>query len=735
MNPASAKRSKQPRSSSNPKSRSISSQATCKLCSKFFTDPRLLPCLHSFCFKCLTSKTKSCPTCKKAFKLPEGGLSALPKDLRKQYEVEVAEYALKIETSSDIACDRCLDSYESNATTFCCNCCKFLCSKCTQDHTRHRETHSHKLVELGKERVNTKTLLDSIPHKTASCQLHSDEVLKFYCETCKQLVCRDCIILKHNNHKYDRVEQVAEKGKQQLKYLLLQATSAADQLKTSASEADKMIALVQKKKASVDELIKSEFKKLREAIETREKTLLAKNREVNFQKETALKIQQESMTRLQVSIQQVSKQISEALIMYSSVELLSAQAAMETGLTEIKTQFDSFPLKLCKTDSISTSFTTTTIMADIEGFGEVTGGSCARNGTVSLYSSVMIQGKKKVLNVCSKDIDGKPYKNGGENVVAYLTPLDSGGKTSTFTAEDNNDGTYSVTVTPPNTGEHSLDIKIGNESIQSSPFIVYVRTKRNYNNLSLIRQINTTCSPCDVTVSGNKLFIVSSVPHIIVADKDSGTLLDPITCPSEVGQLNGQSFGITVQDDFLYISHNGNGCIYKLTTEGKYVATIGSRGTGNGQLQTPRGLYISSDGELYVAERSNNRVSVFKTDGTFIRHIQGNMNGPWGVAMDTTRNIHVSNFNSSVITVYNHEGQYLHQYGSGQFTNPIGIAVTADGFSTVVEYSYSKVLIFNTSDHSRVATLQDINQGFGATCDRDGYIYVCDYQNQRIVKY
>ncbi len=734
MNPASAKISKQPRSSSNPEYQSISSQVTCKLCSKFFTDPRLLPCLHSFCFKCLTIKTKSCPTCKKAFKLPEGGLSALPKDLRKQHEVEVAEYALKIATSSDVTCDRCLDSYESNATTFCCNCCKFLCSKCTQDHIRHRDKHSHKLVELGKERVNTKTLLDSIPHKTASCQLHSDEVLKFYCETCKQLVCRDCIILKHNNHKYDRVEQVAEKGKQQLKSLLSQATSAADQLKTSVSEADKMIALVQKKKASVDDLIKSEFKKLREAIETREKALLAKNREVNFQKETALKILQESMTRLQVSIQQVSKQISEALIMYSSVELLSAQAAMETGLTEIKTQFDSFSLKLCKTDSISTSFTTTTIMADIEGFGEVTGGSCARNGTVSLYSSVMIQGKKKVLNVCSKDIDGKPYKNGGENVVACLTPLDSGGKTSTFTAEDHNDGTYSVTVTPQNTGEHSLDIKIGNESIQSSPFIVYVRTKRNYNNLSLFSQINTSYYPYDVNVSGNKLFIVSNGPHIIVADKDSGTLLDPITCPSEVGQLNGQSFGIAVQDNFLYISHNDNGCIYKLTTEGKYVATIGSRGTANGQLQTPRGLYISSDGELYVAERSNNRVSVFKTDGTFIRHIQGNMNGPCGVAIDTTGNIHVSNYNSHVITVYNHEGQYLRQYGSGQLSYPTGIAVTADGFSTVADY-FLKILIFNTSNYSRVATLQDIRRGYGATCDRDGYIYVCDYQNRRIVKY
>ncbi len=222
--------------------------------------------------------------------------------------------------------------------------------------------------------------------------------------------------------------------------------------------------------------------------------------------------------------------------------------------------------------------------------------------------------------------------------------------------------------------------------------------------------------------------------------------------PTSLWQIKivGQSYGIATQDNFLYISHNGNNCIYKLTTEGKYVATIGSTGTGNGQLQCPYGLCISSDGELYVAENSNNRVSVFKTDGTFIRHLQDNMNGPWGVAMDTTGIIHVSNCNSSVITVYNREGQYLHQYGSGQFTYPTGIAVTADGFSVVTENQqqrydpdsydpddsyYSKVLIFNTSNYSRVATLQDIYQGYGATCDRDGHIYVCDYQNGRIVKY
>lgn len=61
--------------------------------------------------------------------------------------------------------------------------------------------------------TGSKNLLQNIPHKPVKCEQHCDETLKFFCETCSMLICRDCIVLKHIGHEYDRIEVVAEKQK------------------------------------------------------------------------------------------------------------------------------------------------------------------------------------------------------------------------------------------------------------------------------------------------------------------------------------------------------------------------------------------------------------------------------------------------------------------------------------------------------------------------------------------
>ena len=59
----------------------------------------------------------------------------------------------------------------------------------------------------------SKNLLQNIPHKPVKCEQHCDETLKFFYETCSTLICRDCIVLKHIGHEYDRIEAVADKQK------------------------------------------------------------------------------------------------------------------------------------------------------------------------------------------------------------------------------------------------------------------------------------------------------------------------------------------------------------------------------------------------------------------------------------------------------------------------------------------------------------------------------------------
>ena len=57
----------------------------CSICTEMFTNPKMLPCFHTFCLKCIEEfcekkeegDTLPCPVCRKEFVVPTGGLSKL----------------------------------------------------------------------------------------------------------------------------------------------------------------------------------------------------------------------------------------------------------------------------------------------------------------------------------------------------------------------------------------------------------------------------------------------------------------------------------------------------------------------------------------------------------------------------------------------------------------------------------------------------------------------------------
>lgn len=58
--------------------------------------------------------------------------------------------------------------------------------------------------------------------------------------------------------------------------------------------------------------------------------------------------------------------------------------------------------------------------------------------------------------------------------------------------------------------------------------------------------------------------------------------------------------------------------IVKFAADGTYLGEFGEAGRGRGQLEVPHALAFDSKGRLFVADRWNNRISIFETDGTFV---------------------------------------------------------------------------------------------------------------------
>ena len=62
-----------------------------------------------------------------------------------------------------------------------------------------------------------------------------------------------------------------------------------------------------------------------------------------------------------------------------------------------------------------------------------------------------------------------------------------------------------------------------------------------------------------------------------------------------------------------------NSRVGKANARGEWVASWGSLGSGPGQFDTPHGIAVSPDDEIYVADRGNRRIQVFDTDGNYLR--------------------------------------------------------------------------------------------------------------------
>ena len=738
----------------------VSATASCGLCTHLFCDPRMLPCLHSFCYKCILKhfelKENSicfCPTCNQEFTIPNGGINAIPKDLRGSYEANVAEYEAKITNQSGICCDRCVTSASSknSAIKFCNDCCMFLCDQCSEDHRRCRVTYTHKLVDVGEEKRdhNARSLLNIIPRKIVNCQFHPDEELKFYCETCSALICRDCIVVTHTGHSFSRVDKIVETERDNLMSILSEVVSVAKKFEDAVAQGEKTIHNIKMKQKFVDHKIREDFEQLYDALRCRENFLLTKISELGHGKINSVRSQNEEVNKLYNEITRLCKKMNEATQVYTPEEMLSAKGTMIRKFESLKKQLNNNMCSLdpCESDSMPTSFSSTISKDEIDKLGVFIGGCHAPASTAAIYMSNVIKNKVMEIIVTARNIHGKPYSYGGEVVKAELRLVGAENEIVFGKIKDNDDGTYEVSIIPQVVGEYQLNITISSKGIKFAPFSISVREQRDYSSpLSCLQTFTASSQPWDVAFSDNdEMFLVDYGYHCVTVMTKTGDAVSNFgLIDGGYGNGNGQFYnpsGIAIQGDVIYVAENSNNRVQKLTTSGKFLSKFGSSGSCKGQLSSPCGICIDPEGNVYISECSNNRISVFGADGTFDHYITGNLSSPWGIAFDATGKLHVANYGLNLVKVFTPDGTYVTEYGHGVIKYPAGIAIDPEGYIFVCEdysrktsYDYSRLFILNPQ-FQLINTIQGFRYAVGVALDKDGYIYICDQGNKRICKY
>ena len=181
----------------------------------------------------------------------------------------------------------------------------------------------------------------------------------------------------------------------------------------------------------------------------------------------------------------------------------------------------------------------------------------------------------------------------------------------------------------------------------------------------------------------------------------------------------------------------------------EYFGQIGGHGRGDGQMTSPTALALDSQENLYLADGSLQRITVYDREGNYVSKwgtpgsADGEIGGPSGLAFDSDDNLLLVDHKNHRVQRFTKDGRYLGQFGSlgsgdGDFNLPWGITVDEQGLIYVADWRNDRIQKF-TGDGEFVAKLGtsgdgdgQLNRPSGVAVDSEGRVYVADWGNQRV---
>ena len=231
--------------------------------------------------------------------------------------------------SSSLDCDNCESG--DPPVSRCATCCHFLCEFCTTAHKRGRSTKTHHLLSLEE----AKEVGPVAVTRPSLCKEHDGEILKLFCETCDEAICRDCTIVKHREHKYTFVKNAFSKGKESVLKILSETKTKASVLQEALDGVAEVKRSVQSNAERTVKEVFDCFQELTICLNTRCNELICSIEELKKAKLKSLEIQQGDLETALGSVQSSIEFTERALEHGSAVDILNMRKQMSCRLQEL----------------------------------------------------------------------------------------------------------------------------------------------------------------------------------------------------------------------------------------------------------------------------------------------------------------------------------------------------------------------------------------------------------------
>uniref|UniRef100_A0A1X7UWR3 RING-type domain-containing protein n=2 Tax=Amphimedon queenslandica TaxID=400682 RepID=A0A1X7UWR3_AMPQE len=740
----------------------LEEQLTCPVCLTHYTNPKILPCHHSFCQHCLEGlpldkKNEtyylSCPTCRHCTELPEEVAGAFPVAFTLITLKEIYSGMKKVADPQQVTCDKCTTA---NATGYCKDCSKFLCTECDGVHKKWGPTSNHHLTSLDEVievsasfSSNPKLLAPAKQEATLTCSVPShDEPLRYYCDTCDESIYRDCTFGTHKDHKYDLVSISHTKHYQDLEGSLNPVKGKIEALKKVMSALTEREGEIREKGQGVLEEIHNMVEEMVDVLRQSEKTLIEQAKRVTDDKLKVLLGQIKSAEMSLGLLEDVENYVEQSLKTGNPQQVLRSKKKMMNRMSEVtaginveelhpKEEADLILIKDMKSlHHIGDVISPTQCKAKIGSFGwlpkqEIVSFSLSLEAPDSSLLSVPLSSLR-----CS------------------LVPVGKGDQpihTTVTTTSTDPGGVYRIQCNLSTHGTHTVKVQVyGLHFVDTSLDIPFNPYLDNITPLHTVTELN---HPWGVCVSDdNHVMITECKSHCVTILDKEGKKVKSLGGEGGSGNVKFNSpRGIAITPDkFILVSDNHR--IQKISMDGYRIALFGEEGSEPLQFKDPAGIAISSiTGQVYIADRYNHRIQVLNPDLSFSHSFgsEGSADGefkcPNDIAIDNQGLVYVTDFGNHNIQKFSRDGKFISQIatrdGPGQLTKPVGIAIdtATTGLVYVSEMGSNRISIF-TSDGVFVRCfgrkgkeIDQFSDPYGLVFNKDGFLCICDAKNSRLL--
>ena len=691
----------------------LEEEITCAVCQGHYQQPKLLPCNHYYCRACIEELAKrsrgrpfACPECRKEATLPPGGVEKLQGAFFVERMKDLFGKMAMAEGKVEAVCEQCAGA---KSVAFCRQCTEFICGGCVRSHKKMKAFAGHvvaTLEDLKKGGANCIPFEEAPPPK---CPDH-DEPMKIFCFDCNRLVCRDCVLYDHREHKSDFMKKCASQSRKTLRDSLaplrkVQADIARAEKKLNATEAQ-----VNTQKNEVWKSLEQSFDQLKALLDQQKAELVKKASALAKEKMDALAAQRKGLQVAQAEIQSLVEFVERNVENTSDQDLISIRTQLQTKVEEEDKRHQQLSLEPATTADIACN------PPSPDDIPRELGAVFRVSFDTEKLASVELG---KSSTVALKLFDLKT-----PNIQATLNSLIDTTTLVQAKVTQNCTGVYTITFTPRVRGRHDLTVTVNGKEIAGSPFRVFVKIHPTQLGPP-VRTITGLNYPWGIAINSKQQLMVTEEggKKITIMERD-GKRVQTIECD----QFECPRGMATGPDGAIYVTDRDAHFLFKFDNEGKFLKTV------QNNLMFPYSVKVIQK-QLYVADRSD-LVKIFDTDFNVVGTIQTKeCCAPFDIAVCHDGLYVAGGGGKMAVYTCAPNGEFIRHINNNPSLNLStirSICFDSSGHLFVINYGGSTGVHVFQSSGEHIASVSLASSGgmqgsAGIAIDDDGFVYVCDF--------